>query len=100
KLASDHHVPAHGEDAHQGEAAGEPVDQLAAAFAQRQYLGCGQQQNRRQRAQQYLDHDVREVELGVHHEVEAAERFVRLIDAVNEVQHLKREVNPEGIEHG
>ena len=34
----------------------------------------------------------------LHHEVQRAERFVRLVDAVNEIDHLEREVDQEGVE--
>ena len=34
----------------------------------------------------------------VHHEVEALERFVSFIDAVQQVQHFKREVDDKGVE--
>ena len=41
---------------------------------------------------------MRELQLGVHHEVEATERLVGLIDAMNEVQQRQREVDEERVE--
>ena len=38
------------------------------------------------------------IQLGVHHEVQAAERFIGLVDAVNQVQHLQAEIDDEDIE--
>ncbi len=41
---------------------------------------------------------MREVQLGVHHEVEAAERFIRFVDAMDEVEQLQRKVDEECVE--
>src|SRR6202007_45711 len=37
-------------------------------------------------------------ETSMHHEVEAAERFVGFVDALQQVEHLKTEVNHEDVE--
>ena len=52
---------------------------------------------RRQRAEQDLDDDLRGPEARVHHEVEAAEGFVGFVDAVDQVEHLEAEIDDEGV---
>lgn len=49
-------------------------------------------------AQEYLKDDLREKELGVNHEVQAAERFVCFVDAMDQVQHFQAEIEDERIE--
>src|ERR1039458_8704250 len=98
QLSADHNVPAHGEDANQGQASSHNVNPLARDLRQLDHLGYAQQDDGRQRAQADLDHDVGDVELGVDQEVQAAERFVGLVDAVDQVQHLQAEVDDEDVE--
>ena len=71
---------------------------LRTIFAQLRHLGEKQQHQRSERADEDLKNDLREVEPGVHHEIEAAERFVRLVDAVDQVEHLQAEVDDEDVE--
>ena len=54
--------------------------------------------DRRERAQQDLDHDLRTVQLGVDHEIQAAERLVGFVDAVDQVQHFQGEIDEERVE--
>ena len=42
--------------------------------------------------------DVRHVELRVNHEIEAAERLVGLVDAMDQVEHLQAEIDDEDVE--
>ena len=77
---------------------GDDVDALAGNLRQFDDLGDDQQDQRDERAEADLEHDLGEEELGVHHEIQAAERFVGLVDAVNQVEHLQAEVDDEGVE--
>src|ERR1039458_1992450 len=99
ELAANDDVPAHGEDTDLDEAAGYDVD--AAPNHRREFcdLNDSEQDDWGHGADQELEHDLREVELGVDHEVEAAEGLVGLVDAVNQVQHLQAEIDDEDIEH-
>ena len=44
-----------------------------------------------------LHYDMGEIQLAVHYEIEAAEGFVRLVDPMDQVQHLETEVDYEDI---
>ena len=74
------------------------VNAFAHRLRQLQHLGQRQQSDRKHGARQNLDDHLRREQPGMDHEIEAAERFVRLVDAVDEVQHLEAEVDDEGVE--
>src|SRR5208283_3936338 len=98
QLSANDDIPPHGENANQGQTASSYISTFALHFRQLHYLGQRQQSDGKQRAQQDLYHDMRKIELRVHHEVEAAEGFVGLIDAMDKIEHLQAEVDDEGVE--
>ena len=69
QLAADHDVPAHGKNADHGEASGQGVNAFAGDLAEPQHLGQGEKGNGSNRAEQYLDHDMRNVQFGMDHEM-------------------------------
>src|SRR5271157_2761270 len=98
QLPADHHVPAHGKNADQGQRSGDYIEALADDFIELHHLRQEQQNQRRQRSKADLDQNMRNEELRMHHEIQAAEGFVGLVAAVNQVQHLQAEVDDEDIE--
>ncbi len=69
---ADHDVPAHGKNADQGQASCQRVNAFAGHFAELQHLGQAEKRNGSNRAQHNLDHDMRHVQLGMDHEIQAA----------------------------
>ena len=61
-------------------------------------LRGGQKHERSDGAKENLQQDLRDEELGVHHEVERTEGFVGFVDTVEQVEHLERKVDDEGVE--
>src|ERR1035437_5432933 len=84
KLAANDDVPAHGEDADLDKASDDDVDAAANHGGQLGDLNNSEQDDWGERADQELEHNLREVELGVDHEVEAAEGLVGLVNAMDE----------------
>ena len=78
--------------------AADDVDALADEAGELGDLDDAEQEEREKRADEDLEDDLREVELGVHHEVEAAEGFIGLVDAMDEVEHFQAEVDDEDVE--
>src|ERR1051326_4741006 len=98
ELAADDDIPAHGEDADNSEASGDGIDALAHGLGELQDLCQAQEADGRDRAEQDLDDHLRGPETSVHHEIEAAERFVGFVDALDEVEHLEAEIDDECVE--
>ena len=71
------------------------VDPFAGRLGQLKNLGQAKQCDRRHRAEQDLHNHLRRPETRVHHEIKAAERFVGLVDALKQVQHLQAEIDDE-----
>ena len=98
QLAADHHVPAHREDADEGQRAGHDVDPLPRRFTQADELDQRQERDREERPDDDLHDHLRGVQPRVDHEVEALERLVRFVDPVDEVEHLEAEVDDECVQ--
>src|SRR5208282_4938038 len=98
KLPANHYVPAHGENADDGQASGQRVDAFADRAGQTHDLSQPQQQDGGHRAEENLDDDLRHPQTRVHHEVEAAEGFVRFINALQQVEHFQAEIDHEDVE--
>src|ERR1017187_1758608 len=98
ELAANDDVPAHGEDTDLDKASSDDVDAAANHGGQLCDLNDAEQDDWGECADQELEHDLREIELGVDHEVEAAEALVGLVDAMDEVEHFETEVDDEDVE--
>ena len=62
------------------------------------HLGEAEEHQRRQGAQKNLNQDLRIEEPGVHHEIEAPERLIGFVDAMDQGPHFQREINDKRIE--
>ena len=98
ELAADHDVPAHREDTDQGQAAGRQVHRAAPRLGDFQSWVAASRSSGTSVPKQDLEDDLRAPQPRVHHEVEAAEGLVGFVGAVDEVEHLQREVDDEGVE--
>src|SRR5579863_4373383 len=98
KLAADDDVPAHGEDADHCQTSSYGVYALADRIGKRHQLGKTEERDRHHGAEQNLNDDLRRPQARVHHEVEAAEGFVSLVNALQQVEHFEAEINDERIE--
>ena len=65
------------------------VEALSYPLAQAHKLHQAQKGDRQYRSEDNLDNDMGDIELGVNHEVEALEGLIRLVDAMDKVEHLR-----------
>src|SRR5208283_4993433 len=98
ELSADHHVPPHRKNSHNRQNSGGRVNPSAHSNGKSENLRQAKQRQRCQRSQEDLNQNLRKEKPRVHHEIQAAERFIGFVDAVNEVQHLQREIDDKRIE--
>src|ERR1035437_1152374 len=97
-LPSDHHVPPRGENAELDENHRDEVEQLPEFFVQPQHPDHDHDAERHEHPEQHLDH-TETYEEPVHHEFrQDLDRLFALVQAVDEIQELEREVEDHGVE--